>query len=128
MLVLSILLLAKIAEERCEVNKDIGNAGFLSDVVSDPIEKQNQSEPLTKGKPVSLAPLEINEDVLTLPETSLVKVVTKDQPDLFLLRGSDTSSHFSRSGNTAVASGYNWEQIVSHADNVTVLFDPRVEV
>lgn len=76
---------------------------------------------------MSLASLESVEDILTLPETSLVKVETKDQPDLFLLRGSDASSHFSRSGNTAVASGYNWEQIVSYADNVTVLFDPRVE-
>lgn len=76
---------------------------------------------------MSLAPLEVNEDLLTLPETSLVRVQTKDQPDLFLLRGSDVSSHFSRSGNTAVASGYNWEQIVVHADSVEVLFDPRAE-
>lgn len=76
---------------------------------------------------MSLAPLEVNEDILTLPETSLVRVVTKDQPDLFLLRGSDVNSHFSRSGNTAIASGYNWEEIISHADNITVLFDPRVQ-
>lgn len=81
----------------------------------------------TKGKTVSLAPLEVNEDLLNLPETSLVRIQTKDQPDLFLLRGSDVSSHFSRSGTTAVASGENWEQIVIHADNVDVLFDPRIE-
>ena len=76
---------------------------------------------------MSLAALEINEDLTTLPESSLVKVETKGQPDLFVVRGSDASSHFSRSGNTAIASGYNWEEIIAHADKVTVLFDPRVQ-